>query len=62
MISKKMKLCKRCETKTNHENKSEGFAGHIYYEDWRCVECGSYTLIPKRGEPKFTTEYCINGL
>ena len=57
---KSSKNCKRCEKKTTHENRSEGFAGTTYYEDWRCVECGSYTLIPKRGEPKFVTEYCVN--
>ena len=56
----KKKSCQRCEKKTEHENSSEGFAGVIYYEDWCCVDCGAYTLIPKKGEPKFETEYCIS--
>ena len=59
-IKTNKKSCRRCEKKTEHENSSEGFAGLIYYEDWRCVECGSYNLIPKKGEPKFVTEYCIS--
>ena len=60
-ITKKKKMCRRCKTKTEHDNSSEGFAGNIYYEDWCCTVCGSYTLIPKKGEPKFETEWCING-
>jgi len=59
-MKKSLKSCKKCEKKTTHENRSEGFAGIIYYEDWCCVECGVYTLVPKKGEPKFVTEYCIN--
>ena len=54
------KKCERCKKKTKHENRSEGFAGTTYYEDWVCVKCGSYNLIPKKGEPKFVTEFCIN--
>ena len=55
-----MAKCERCKKKTKHENRSEGFAGTTYYEDWVCVKCGSYNLIPKKGEPKFVTEFCIN--
>ena len=54
------KKCERCKKKTKQENKSEGFGGTTYYEDWVCVECGCYNLIPKKGEPKFVTEYSIN--
>lgn len=59
-MKKSSKKCKRCEKKTEHTNPSEGFAGTTYYEDWCCIVCGAYTLVPKKGEPKFVTEYCIN--
>ena len=59
-MKKNLKSCKRCEKKTTHENSSEGFAGTVYCEDWCCTDCGSYTVVPKKGEPKFETEYCIS--
>lgn len=55
-----LKHCHRCEEKTEQENTSEGFAGLIYYNDYTCSVCGAVNCYPKKGEPKFETEYCVS--
>ena len=56
-----MANCERCKKKTTQENRSEGYAGTTYYEDWYCVDCDCIMLEKKRGNPKFITEWCVNG-
>ena len=60
MKKKNLKHCQRCEEKTEQEKTSEGFGGLIYYSDYTCSVCGAVNCYPKKGEPKFVTEYCIN--
>jgi len=57
----RMAKCDRCKKKTTQENRSEGFAGKDYYEDWYCLDCDCIMLEKKRGNPKFETVWCISG-
>ena len=54
-----MKKCERCKKKTKQENRSEGYGGLIYYQDWYC-KCGKVNLVRSTKPYPVITEYSVS--
>ena len=54
-------MCDRCNTRTHHEQTTEGVHGYSYYLDYTCDVCGCVqSVISNKAQPHIVTEYSIS--
>lgn len=55
------KMCDRCNTRTHHEQTTEGVHGYNYYLDYTCDVCGCVqSVMSNKAQPHIVTEYTVS--